>query len=105
MLKLILKSNSPITLTKKKLSLKIARKLQFKNILLKELDYLKPKRKILTVLKSPHVHKKSREQFALKTFKKMFIIDNQNFISLLYVLIFFKKSLYPSENFISKIIL
>lgn len=32
--------------------------------------------KKITLLKSPHVHKKAREQFEIKKFKKLFIIKN-----------------------------
>ena len=34
------------------------------------------KTKKITLLKSPHVHKKAREQFEIKKFKKLFTIKN-----------------------------
>ena len=36
--------------------------------------FFKPKKRKYTVLKSPHVHKKSREQFERGTWKSLFII-------------------------------
>lgn len=42
--------------------------------------------KKITLLKSPHVHKKAREQFELTTFKKVFTITNfKNTKSLLFL--------------------
>ncbi|XBT18548.1 MAG: 30S ribosomal protein S10 [Candidatus Shikimatogenerans sp. Tder] len=40
--------------------------------------YLPTKKKIFTVLKSPHVHKKSREQFVLSLHKRFLIVKNSN---------------------------
>ncbi|WGH24832.1 MAG: 30S ribosomal protein S10 [Candidatus Shikimatogenerans bostrichidophilus] len=39
---------------------------------------LPTKNKIFTVLRSPHVHKKSREQFILSTHRRYIIIVNPN---------------------------
>lgn len=58
------------------------------------------KKKIFTVLKSPHVHKKSREQFKYSTFKRKIIIKNSNVLTLLYLNMFIKK--YLSKDFDSK---
>lgn len=46
-------------------------------------DYLKvvslpTKSKVFTVLKSPHVNKKAREQFCFETHKKLIVLDNVN---------------------------
>ncbi|XBT18648.1 MAG: 30S ribosomal protein S10 [Candidatus Shikimatogenerans sp. Tcar] len=40
--------------------------------------FLPTKKKIFTILKSPHVHKKSREQFVLTLHKRFIIIKNSN---------------------------
>jgi len=46
--------------------------------------------KKITLLKSPHVHKKAREQFEIKKFKKLFIIKNLK-LSKYLVFIFLNK--------------
>ncbi|XBT18151.1 MAG: 30S ribosomal protein S10 [Candidatus Shikimatogenerans sp. Tser] len=40
--------------------------------------FLPTKKKIFTILKSPHVHKKSREQFVFSIHKRLLIIKNYN---------------------------
>ena len=52
---------------------KIIKKAKLMNIFIKGKIYLPTKIKRLTVLKSPHVYKKSREQFELKTYKRLLV--------------------------------
>jgi ribosomal protein S10 len=59
---------------------------QFKNNI-----KLKTKNKIFTVLKSPHVNKKSREQFSFNIIKENFYISHNNLFSLINFLIIIKK--------------
>ncbi|WXB47372.1 MAG: 30S ribosomal protein S10 [Candidatus Shikimatogenerans sp. Tmey] len=40
--------------------------------------FLPTKKKIFTILRSPHVHKRSREQFILSIHKRLLIIKNSN---------------------------
>ncbi len=46
---------------------------------------LKKKIKNFTVLKSPHVHKKSREHFQYKTNKQLYSFNSDNLLLLLYI--------------------
>ncbi len=54
---------------------------------------LPSKRKLFTVLRSPHIDKKSREQFEFQHFKKTFIIENKN-SSIIHLLFFLLKNSY-----------
>jgi small subunit ribosomal protein S10 len=47
-----------------------------KDIELKQIILPASKKKIFTVLKSPHVYKKSREQFKYSTYKRQILITN-----------------------------
>ena len=75
----------------------------FKGINIKLINMPLNKKKLITVLKSPHVHKKSREQFKYQTYKKKILIENSNIIKLLYLEIFLKKLLNKGFKISSKI--
>ena len=70
------------------------------NIKIKGNIQQKKKKTIYTVLKSPHVNKKSMEHFNYNFYKKNFYILNNNFYILIYFLIILKKSL--PENILIK---
>ena len=53
---------------------KIRRKAQLMNIFIKGVVYLPTIKKRVIVLKSPHVYKKSREQFELKTYNRALVV-------------------------------
>jgi ribosomal protein S10 len=72
----------------------------FKNIKIKGFFQIKNKKKLFTVLKSPHVNKKSREHFIYKNYNQKFDIKFKNFFQLLNYLIVIKKIL--TENFLIK---
>ena len=71
----------------------------FKNILIRGLIKIKNKNKIFTILKSPHVNKKSREHFIYKTYTQKIDIKFFNFYLLLNFLIIIKK-LFSQNNII-----
>lgn len=52
---------------------------------------VKNKNKIFTLLKSPHVNKKSREHFILKNYSQKINLEFFNFYQLINFLIFIKK--------------
>jgi len=62
------------------------------------------KKKIFTVLKSPHVYKKSREQFKYVLYKKKIEIKSIDLISLLYFNLIIKNYIPNNFNIYSKII-
>ena len=70
----------------------------FENIKIKGFFKIKNKNKIFTLLKSPHVNKKSREHFIYKNYSQKINIQFFNFFELINFLIFIKKNL--SKNFI-----
>lgn len=72
----------------------------FKNIKLKGFFQIKNKDKIFTLLRSPHVNKKSREHFIYKNYNQKIDIEFKNFFQLLDFLIIIKKTL--TENFVVK---
>lgn len=77
-----------------KLSLKLKRlkKIkQFKNLKFPSIFKTYSKQKLFTVLKSPHVNKKAREQFIYKTYKQNMIFLVRNINQLLNLIIYFKK--------------
>jgi ribosomal protein S10 len=102
-LRLTFKSTNNINNLKQKL-LKLKQLNNFKNIKLKGLYQIKNKKKIFTVLRSPHVNKKSREHFIYKNYIKKIDIQFFNLFELFNFLIIIKKVL--TENLIiqSKII-
>lgn len=64
---------------------------------------LPKKKKKITLLKSPHVHKKAREQFELKLYKKTLFIDNyNNFLHIKHLLINKPKLLNITINYMGK---
>ena len=65
----------------------------FKNIKIKGIFKIKNKNKIFTILKSPHVNKKSREQFIYKNFIQKIDIYFLNIFQVLNFLIIIKKIL------------
>ena len=81
-------------LTQKLLKLKNINKL--KNIDIHGIFQIKKKKKIFTLLKSPHVNKKSREHFIYQKYTPKIDIKSKNFFLLINLLILIKKKL--SEN-------
>jgi len=55
------------------------------------------KSKIFTVLRSPHVHKKSREQFAYKLYKKKIILKSINLVEILFLINYIKTTIYSTD--------
>lgn len=69
---------------------------KLKNIKIKGIFQIKGKNKIFTLLKSPHVNKKSREHFIYKNYLPKIDIKFKNIFQLFNFLILIKKIL--SEN-------
>lgn len=82
----------------KKNLLKLKKINKFKNIQIKGIFKIKDKNKIFTLLKSPHVNKKSREHFIYKNYTQKIDIKFSNIIELFNFIIITKKIL--TENFI-----
>nr|AJY58492.1 40S ribosomal protein S10 [Peronospora minor]AJY58496.1 40S ribosomal protein S10 [Peronospora atriplicis-hastatae]AJY58499.1 40S ribosomal protein S10 [Peronospora schachtii]AJY58513.1 40S ribosomal protein S10 [Peronospora polycarpi]AJY58514.1 40S ribosomal protein S10 [Peronospora sp. S27]AJY58515.1 40S ribosomal protein S10 [Peronospora sp. BP124]AJY58516.1 40S ribosomal protein S10 [Peronospora sp. 1029]AJY58519.1 40S ribosomal protein S10 [Peronospora sp. 1031]AJY58520.1 40S riboso len=94
-LRITFKSFQKINQLKQKLiKLKTFNKL--KNIKIKGIFQIKNKNKIFTLLKSPHVNKKSREHFIYKNYLPKIDIKFKNIFQLFNFLILIKKFL--SEN-------
>nr|AJY58531.1 40S ribosomal protein S10 [Peronospora sp. HV507] len=94
-LRITFKSFQKINQLKQKLiKLKTFNKL--KNIKIKGIFQIKNKNKIFTLLKSPHVNKKSREHFIYKNYLPKIAIKFKNIFQLFNFLILIKKFL--SEN-------
>nr|AJY58511.1 40S ribosomal protein S10 [Peronospora sp. 2558]AJY58512.1 40S ribosomal protein S10 [Peronospora sp. 2559] len=94
-LRITFKSFQKINQLKQKLTkLKTFNKL--KNIKIKGIFQIKNKNKIFTLLKSPHVNKKSREHFIYKNYLPKIDIKFKNIFQLFNFLILIKKFL--SEN-------
>jgi small subunit ribosomal protein S10 len=90
-LRISLKSFTKINKFNKTL-LKIKKLKLFKKIRIQRKFFnIKTKNKIFTVLKSPHVNKKSREQFHLKNYNQKIDIYLKNVFRLLNFLIILKK--------------
>jgi len=96
-LRITFKSIQKINKLKQNL-LKLKKQNKFKNIQIKGIFQTKNKNKIFTLLKSPHVNKKSREHFIYKNYTPKIDIIFFNIFQLLNFLIIIKKVL--SENFI-----
>lgn len=64
---------------------------QFKNITFPSIFKTYSKQKLFTILKSPHVNKKAREQFIYKTYKQNLIFLIRNVNQLLNIIIYLKK--------------
>lgn len=60
---------------------------------------LKVKKKIITVLKSPHVNKKFQEQFETKSFSKQILVSSYNISKILIILKLLKTKLFPDVSF------
>ena len=99
-LKINFKSITKINNLQKKL-LKLIQINNLQNIKISGIINVKKKKKIFTVLKSPHVNKKSREHFIFKNYNQKIYIKILNFYQLLNFLIIIKKTLI--ENNILKI--
>jgi small subunit ribosomal protein S10 len=99
-LKITIKSLKNINNIKIKYLYKIKQFLKNNNIKIKGNIQQKKKNTIYTVLKSPHVNKKSMEHFNYNFYKKNFYILNNDFYTLVYFLIILKKSL--PENILIK---
>nr|QCT81157.1 40S ribosomal protein S10 [Peronospora cyparissiae]QCT81158.1 40S ribosomal protein S10 [Peronospora esulae] len=69
---------------------------KLKHIQIKGIFQIKSKNKIFTVLKSPHVNKKSREHFLYKNYLSKIDVKFKNIFQLFNFLILIKKFL--SEN-------
>nr|UXG53554.1 ribosomal protein S10 [Pythium oligandrum] len=82
----------------KKNILKLKKNYNFKNIKIKGTFNIKNKNKIFTLLKSPHVNKKSREHFIYKNYIQKMDFQCLKFFQLLNFLIILKKSL--TKNFL-----
>ena len=78
--------------------LKLKKSNKIKYIKIQGIYNVKNKNKIFTLLKSPHVNKKSREHFIYKNYSQKINIQFFNFFELINFLIFIKKNL--SKNFI-----
>jgi ribosomal protein S10 len=73
---------------------------QFKNIKINNFFNIKKKKKIFTLLKSPHVNKKSREHFIYENYSKKVDLDFNNIFQLINFIILLKKKL--SNKFLIK---
>ena len=89
-------------LKKKILKLKQLNKIKFLKI--KGIYNVKNKDKIYTLLRSPHVNKKSREHFIYKNFNQKIEINFLNIFQLLNFIILIKKNLTKNLTISSKII-
>mgnify|MGYP000560202819 CR=1 FL=1 len=81
-----------------KFSFLIFKKLNFKigsKVLLKNYVNAQKKRKIFTILKSPHVNKKAQEQFEIKLFSQKLIICTVYDVRFVYFLKNVKLRLFP----------
>nr|YP_010394273.1 ribosomal protein S10 [Phytophthora cryptogea]AEP41522.1 40S ribosomal protein S10 [Phytophthora cryptogea]AEP41523.1 40S ribosomal protein S10 [Phytophthora cryptogea]AEP41526.1 40S ribosomal protein S10 [Phytophthora cryptogea]AFQ02257.1 40S ribosomal protein S10 [Phytophthora cryptogea]UXG53503.1 ribosomal protein S10 [Phytophthora cryptogea] len=95
LLRITFKSFQKINQLKQNL-LKLKKFNKFKNIQIKGIFQTKNKNKIFTLLKSPHVNKKSREHFIYKNYTPKIDIKFTNIFQLLNFLILIKK--FISEN-------
>lgn len=95
LLRITFKSFQKINQLKQKL-IKLKNINKLKNIKIKGIFQIKSKNKIFTLLKSPHVNKKSREHFIYKNFLPKIDIQFKNIFQLFNFLILIKK--FFSEN-------
>nr|AFQ02341.1 40S ribosomal protein S10 [Phytophthora taxon Pgchlamydo] len=95
LLRITFKSFQKINQLKQNL-LKLKKINKFKNIKINGIFQTKNKKKIFTLLRSPHVNKKSREHFIYKNYNPKIDINFINIFQLLNFLIIIKKTL--SEN-------
>nr|QCT81155.1 40S ribosomal protein S10 [Peronospora chrysosplenii] len=102
-LRITFKSFQKINQLKQKL-IKLKKFNRLKNIKIKGLFQVKNKNKIFTLLKSPHVNKKSREHFIYKNYLPKIDIKFKNIFQLFNFLILIKKFLSENSLLNSKII-
>nr|QCT81167.1 40S ribosomal protein S10 [Peronospora illyrica] len=100
LLRITFKSFQKINQLKQNL-IKLQKFNKLKNIKIKGIFQIKSKKKIFTLLKSPHVNKKSREHFIYKNYLPKIDIKFKNIFQLFNFLILIKKFL--SENFLINI--
>nr|AEP41701.1 40S ribosomal protein S10 [Phytophthora siskiyouensis]AEP41702.1 40S ribosomal protein S10 [Phytophthora siskiyouensis]AEP41703.1 40S ribosomal protein S10 [Phytophthora siskiyouensis]AEP41704.1 40S ribosomal protein S10 [Phytophthora siskiyouensis] len=100
LLRITFKSFQKINQLKQNL-LKLKKINKLKNIQISGIFQTKNKNKIFTLLKSPHVNKKSREHFIYKSFTPKIDIKFKNIFQLLNFIILIKKNL--SENLLMNI--
>nr|AXU39028.1 ribosomal protein S10 [Phytophthora cactorum] len=100
LLRITFKSFQKINQLKQNL-LKLKKINKLKNIQIQGIFQTKNKNKIFTLLKSPHVNKKSREHFIIKNYTPKIDIKFKKFFQLLNFLILIKKIL--SENTLTNI--
>ncbi len=96
-LRINLKSVKKLNELKKNL-VKIKDLYKFKDLKIKGVFKVKNKNKIFTLLKSPHVNKKSREHFIYKNYVQKIDINFINIFQLFNFLIILKKTL--SKDFL-----
>lgn len=97
LLRITFQSFKKIDQLKKKLII-LKKSHKIKNTQIPGLFQVKLKKKIFTLLKSPHVNKKSREHFIYNKYLPKIEIKFKNILQLLNFLILIKK--YLSENFL-----
>lgn len=102
-LRINFKSIQKINNLKKKI-LKLKQLNKIKLLKIKGIYNIKNKNKIYTLLKSPHVNKKSREHFLYKNFNQKIEIKFISIFQLLNFLIIIKKNLTENLIICSKII-
>ena len=97
LLRITFQSFQKINQLKKKLII-LKKSQKIKNMQIPGLFQVKLKKKIFTLLKSPHVNKKSREHFIYTKYLPKIEIKFKNILQLLNFVILIKK--YLSENFL-----
>nr|AFQ02252.1 40S ribosomal protein S10 [Phytophthora cf. citrophthora 2 FM-2012] len=100
LLRITFKSFQKINQLKQNL-LKLKKINKLKNIQISGIFQTKNKNKIFTLLRSPHVNKKSREHFIYKNFTPKIDIKFKNIFQLLNFIILIKKNL--SENLLMNV--
>nr|AEP41377.1 40S ribosomal protein S10 [Phytophthora tropicalis] len=100
LLRITFKSFQKINQLKQNL-LKFKKINKLKNIQISGIFQTKNKNKIFTLLRSPHVNKKSREHFIYKNFTPKIDIKFKNIFQLLNFIILIKKNL--SENLLMNV--
>nr|AEP41601.1 40S ribosomal protein S10 [Phytophthora inundata]AXU39051.1 ribosomal protein S10 [Phytophthora inundata]AXU39053.1 ribosomal protein S10 [Phytophthora inundata]AXU39060.1 ribosomal protein S10 [Phytophthora inundata]UXG53568.1 ribosomal protein S10 [Phytophthora condilina] len=103
LLRITFKSFQKINQLKKKL-LNLKKINNFKNIKINGIFQTKKKKKIFTLLRSPHVNKKSREHFIYTNYQPKIDIKFINIFKLLNFLIIIKKTLAENSLMNVKII-
>ena len=79
------------------------KKVGFFNQMVITSQQLPTSKKLFTVLKSPHVYKKSREQFQFQVFQRKIIIQHPTLSVLLYIDFFIKQYLVQNATLKSKL--